>query len=135
MSEQVRRRALRPSSIAAPFGRYSHGVAAEVSDGTLVTVSGQLGLGADGSVPDDVGEQAAICFANVDAILSEAGLSRAHVVHVRAFVTDRSLMGAYMAARDAWLEGSPLVPASTLMIVSGFTRPEFKVEVEVLAVG
>jgi enamine deaminase RidA (YjgF/YER057c/UK114 family) len=26
-------------------------------------------------------------------------------------------------------------PASTLMIVSGFTRPEFKVEVEVIAAG
>jgi enamine deaminase RidA (YjgF/YER057c/UK114 family) len=38
-----------------------------------------------------------------------------------------------MAVRDRVVGDPP--PASTLMIVSGFTRPEFKVEVEVIAVG
>jgi enamine deaminase RidA (YjgF/YER057c/UK114 family) len=38
-----------------------------------------------------------------------------------------------MAARDAWCAGLERLPASTLVIVSGFTRPEFKVEVEVAA--
>jgi enamine deaminase RidA (YjgF/YER057c/UK114 family) len=36
-----------------------------------------------------------------------------------------------MAARDRWVTGEP--PASTLMVVAGFTRPEFKVEIEVVA--
>jgi enamine deaminase RidA (YjgF/YER057c/UK114 family) len=40
-------------------------------------------------------------------------------------------MGGYMAARDRWCAGWPRLPASTLVIVAGFTRPEFKVEVEV----
>ena len=39
-----------------------------------------------------------------------------------------------MDARDAWLSGIKNLPASTLMIVGGFTRPEFLVEVEVIAV-
>ena len=55
------------------------------------------------------------------------------VAHVSAFVTDRAHMVPYMAARDAFLAGTGRVPASTLLIVSGFTRPEFKVEVEVMA--
>ena len=38
-----------------------------------------------------------------------------------------------MAARDGWLAGISRLPASTLVIVSGFTRPEFVVEVEVTA--
>ena len=42
-------------------------------------------------------------------------------------------MAGYMAARDAWLASVPHLPASTLMIVSGFTRPEFVVEIEVVA--
>ena len=42
-------------------------------------------------------------------------------------------MAGYMAARDAWLAGARRLPASTLMIVSGFTRPEFVVEIEALA--
>ncbi|RVA50996.1 RidA family protein, partial [Mesorhizobium sp. M7A.F.Ca.CA.004.09.1.2] len=39
----------------------------------------------------------------------------------------------YMDVRDR-LFSSP-APASTLMIVSGFARPEFKVEVEAIAAG
>jgi enamine deaminase RidA (YjgF/YER057c/UK114 family) len=38
-----------------------------------------------------------------------------------------------MAERDAWLSGVTRLPASTLVIVSGFTRLEFKVEIEVTA--
>lgn len=58
-----------------------------------------------------------------------------HTVHLSAFVTDRQHMGGYMAARDAFLVGLPqtALPTSTLVIVSGFTRPEFLVEVELWA--
>ena len=43
--------ALNPKTIAAPFGRYSHGVVTS-GTGRLVLTSGQLGLRADGSLPD-----------------------------------------------------------------------------------
>jgi hypothetical protein len=52
---------------------------------------------------------------------------------INAFVTDRAHMAGYMAARDRWCAGMARLPASTLVIVSGFTRPEFKVEIEVAA--
>ena len=42
-------------------------------------------------------------------------------------------MAGYMQARDEWLADVARLPASTLVIVSGFTRPEFLVEVEVTA--
>jgi enamine deaminase RidA (YjgF/YER057c/UK114 family) len=123
---------LNPASIAPPFARYAHGVL--VPEGhRLILTSGQLGLGADGSVPDDVGAQARICFANIEAILAAGGAGRADVVRINAFVTDRAFMQGYMAERDAWLAGVDRLPASTLVIVSGFTRPEFKVEIEVTA--
>ena len=73
-------------------------------------------------------------FGNLDAILAEAGSDKDHVLRVNAYVTDRAHMAGYMAARDAWLADSAVLPASTLMIVSGFTRPEFLVEIEVMAV-
>jgi enamine deaminase RidA (YjgF/YER057c/UK114 family) len=122
---------LNPLSIAAPFGAYSHGVA--TPPGQLVLTSGQLGLAADGTVPDTVRAQAEICFANIEAILAEAGLHRSNVLRLNAYVTDRAHMREYMAARDAWLAGLATLPASTLMIVTGFTRPEFLVEVEATA--
>ena len=39
----------------------------------------------------------------------------------------------YMAARDRFIEGLERPPASTLMVVAGFARPEFLVEVEAIA--
>jgi enamine deaminase RidA (YjgF/YER057c/UK114 family) len=124
-------RPLNPPGIRAPFARYSHGV--DVPSGArLVVCSGQLGIAPNERVPEDAGEQAELCFANIAAILAEAGLTLANVVKINAFVTDRAHLKPYMAVRDR-LVGEP-PPASTLMIVSGFARPEFKVEVEVIAV-
>jgi enamine deaminase RidA (YjgF/YER057c/UK114 family) len=125
-------RQITPPDIAPPFARYAHGV--EVPPGRrLVFTSGQLGLAGDGTIPDDAGAQADICLANIDAILRAAGAGREDVVRINAFVTDRAHMAGYMAARDRWLAGVSRLPASTLVIVSGFTRPEFKVEIEVVA--
>ncbi|MEM1233651.1 MAG: RidA family protein [Pseudomonadota bacterium] len=125
-------KSLLPPEIAPPFGRYAHGM--EVPAGWRVAVtSGQLPLARDGSVPEGAEAQAALCFENCGHILREAGMGPADTVRIAAFVTDRAHMPAYMAARDAWLGNAPQLPASTLVIVSGFTRPEFLVEVEVTA--
>ena len=116
--------------IAPPFAAYSHGV--EVMAGArLVFASGQLGLAPDGTVPSGCEAQADICFANVQAILACAGMTLAHVVRINAYVTAREHMAAYMRVRDRMFADHP--PASTLMIVGGFTREEFLVEIEVVA--
>jgi len=125
-------KSLSPAQIAPPFARYAHGI--EIPAGQrLVRTSGQLGLAQDGSVPEGSDAQAEICFANIGHILAAAGMTAADVCHVSAYVTDRSHMAGYMAARDRFLEGREVLPTSTLVIVSGFTRPEFVVEVEVWA--
>jgi len=126
------RRPLAPTAIRPPFARYSHAV--EVGAGSrLVFVSGQLGAEADDSVPPSVEAQAERCFLNIAAILAEAGLGLADIVRIDAFVTAREHMRGYMAVRDRMVGDPP--PASTLMIVGGFTRPEFVVEVAVVAAG
>ncbi|WP_374637961.1 RidA family protein [Paracoccus sp. (in: a-proteobacteria)] len=124
--------ALNPKTIAAPFGRYSHGIVTHGA-GRLLLTSGQLGLRADGSLPDGALAQARQCFANCAAILAEAGLGPREVLRINAFVTDRAHFPDYMTARDEFLTGVEVLPASTLVIVSGFTRPEFLVEVELTA--
>lgn len=125
-------KSLTPQSIRPPFAAYAHGV--EVPAGArLVVTSGQLGLRADDTLPDGAQAQAEQCFANCAAILAEAGMGPADVIRINAFVSDRAHMAGYMAARDAWLSGVTRLPASTLVIVLGFTRPEFLVEVEVTA--
>ena len=127
-------KSLTPGSIAPPFARYGHGVLLPANQ-RIIRTSGQLGLAADGSVPTDAFDQAQICFGNITAILGEGGMGPTDVFHLSAYVTDRAHMQGYMAARDAFLAACPDdgLPSSTLIIVSGFTRPEFKVEVEVWA--
>ena len=125
-------RPLTAAAIAPPLARYSHAV--EVAAGEkLVVCSGQLGMGDDGQVPPSVAGQAERCFENVRAILAAGGLGMEHVVRISAFVTSRDDLADYMAVRDRYIADPP--PASTLMIVSGFSRPEFLVEVEVIAAG
>ena len=125
-------RPLTPNAIRPPFARYSHAV--EVSPGTrLIFCSGQLGIGPEGDPPGDVEGQASLCFENISAILREAGLDFSALVRINAFVTGREHMAGYMRVRDRYVADPP--PASTLMIVAGFTRPEFLVEVEAVAAG
>ncbi len=123
---------LTPNALRPPFARYAHGV--EIPAGwRIVQTSGQLGIGADDSVPEDARAQADICFASIREILAAADMGPDDVAHISAYVTDRAHMAGYMAARDAFLAETDRLPSSTLLIVSGFTRPEFKVEVEVMA--
>jgi enamine deaminase RidA (YjgF/YER057c/UK114 family) len=125
-------RALMPGTIHPPFSRYSHGIEAPPG-ARLVVCAGQLGIAADGTVPEGAEAQTALALANLEAILAEGGMGRADVVRLNAYVTDRAHLAGYMAARNAFFAEVDPPPASTLVIVSGFARPEFVVEVECIA--
>lgn len=121
---------LTPNTLRPPFARYSHAV--EVPAGhRLIFCSGQLGIEPDDSIPDDTGAQTELCFANIAKILEAAGGTLADIVRINAYVTGREHLRPYMDVRDR-LFTDP-APASTLMIVSGFARPEFTVEIEAVA--
>jgi enamine deaminase RidA (YjgF/YER057c/UK114 family) len=123
-------RSINPATIPPPLARYSHGILVPPGAELLVT-SGQLGIAPGDQVPDDVEAQCVLCFENIKAILTAAGMSFADVIRFNAFVTDRAFFPIYGAVRSRYVEGDAF--ASTLVIVSGFTRPEFKVEVEITA--
>jgi enamine deaminase RidA (YjgF/YER057c/UK114 family) len=128
----MQRRAATPSSIKAPFGRYNHGILLSGPPPTL-HLSGQLGIAPDGSIPDDVTAQAEQAFANIDAILAEAGLARRHVVKLTTYLLEPADRLAYMAVRDTWVEEP--APASTLIFIKALALPALRVEIEALAVG
>jgi 2-iminobutanoate/2-iminopropanoate deaminase len=123
-------RHLTPASIRTPAAHYSHGV--EVPAGSrLIYCAGQLGVAPDGTIPEGVEAQTEQCFRNAAAVLAEGGMGLKDIVRINAFVSGREHLKGYMAVRDR-LFGSP-PPASTLVIVTGFARPEFVVEVEAVA--
>jgi 2-iminobutanoate/2-iminopropanoate deaminase len=123
-------RVVSPSSIRAPFARYSHAIL--IPPGAqMLLASGQLGVAPDDTVPPDVEAQCVLCFENIKAILADAGMTFADVVRFNAFTTDRAHFAIYGAVRGRYVATDAF--ASTLVVVAGFTRPEFKVEVEVTA--
>ncbi|MGI9363778.1 MAG: RidA family protein [Rhizobiaceae bacterium] len=125
-------KALSCDKIHPPFGHYSQGT--EIPAGwRVVKTSGQLGIMLDGTIPEDAYSQACVCFESISRILAKATMSAGDVAHISAYVTDREHFGDYMRARDEFMGGVDRLPGSTLLIVSGFTRSEFKVEVEVTA--
>ncbi len=127
-----KRQAINPPSIRAPYAKYSHGIVVPAG-GRLLVTSGQLGVAPDDTIPDDVEAQCVLCFENIKAILTDAGLSLQDVIRFTAFVTNRAYFPIYGAVRNRYVQGDAF--ASTLVIVSGFTLPQFKVEVEATAVG
>ena len=111
------------------IGPYSQAIQA----GGWVFVSGQLPLDpAGGNMPAGVAEQTESCLRNVAAILGQAGLKMSDVVKTTVFLTDRTLLAPYRAARAAAFAGH--APASTLLFVAGLADPKFVVEVEAEAV-
>lgn len=119
-----------PPSVRKPFGAYNHGLLTPPGSSLLVT-SGQLGIAPDETIPESVAAQAELCFEAIGAILAEAGMTYADVIRISGFVTRREDFPAYMAVRDRYTLDPK--PVSTLIVVGGFTRAEFLVEVEVTA--
>ena len=116
-----------PSAVRAPATRYSHAALVQGERRRLV-ISGQVGQAPDGSVPATGEGQIAQAYANLRAVLEAHGMSIANVVKSTAFLTDRALLPAYRAARDAVFADH--APASTLLIVAGLADPRWMVEIE-----
>lgn len=123
-------RALSPTSIRPPLARYSHGIAIP-SGQRLVFVAGQLGIDRDDRIPTDSESQANLCFSNIAAILAEDGMTMANIVRLSVYVTAREHMEGYRRSRDQQFPGTP--PTTTLIVVAGLVRPEFLIEIEVIA--
>jgi len=124
------RRALNPSSVPlSPF--YSQGI--EVSSvGSLVFVSGQIGVDEDRIPAEGIGDQTRRAIANVHAVLAEAGLTAADVVKQTIYLTSQEHVGGFVEAAATALGSEP--PATTLLLVSGLSDPALLVEIEAIAV-
>jgi reactive intermediate/imine deaminase len=121
-------RRLMVDSQLAPVSHYCHVVRA----GNLVWVSGALGVSADGSIPADVGEQAELALASIDACLKAAGAGAEHVVKVTVYLIDIGDRARINPARQRYFGEHR--PASTLVGVASLVLPGAKVEIEAQAV-
>jgi enamine deaminase RidA (YjgF/YER057c/UK114 family) len=124
-------RAVTPAGIAPPAARYAHAVLSEPG-GRMLHTSGVVPIRPDGTVPDDLGEQVATVWANLSAILAEAGMDVTDVVSITTYVVGGQDLATVMAGRDAFMAGH--LAASTLVPVATLARPEWLVEIALIAV-
>jgi 2-iminobutanoate/2-iminopropanoate deaminase len=123
-------REVAPSSIAAPAANYAHAVVTEGRARWLHT-SGVVPTAPDGSVPSELADQAAVVWANIGAILDEAEMTPADIVSVVTYAVVGEPLAPLMAARDAFMGGHRA--ASTLVTVPALARPEWRLEIAVVA--
>ncbi|MBU8540756.1 RidA family protein [Falsiroseomonas tokyonensis] len=116
-----------PDGVHAPGARYAHAALVE-GPGRRLVISGQIGVAPDGTVAAAGADQIAQAFRNLRAVLAAHGMAPEHIVKLGVFLTDRALIPAFRAQRDAVL--GPICPCSTLLIVAGLADPRFVFEVE-----
>jgi 2-iminobutanoate/2-iminopropanoate deaminase len=121
-----------PSTIAPPAANYAHAVLS-TNSANILHVSGQVAARLDGTIPDDVADQAEVVWSNIAAILAEAGMEMADIVSITTYVVADFMasLPEVMAARDAALAGHRA--ASTLVTVPALARPAWKIEVAIVA--
>ncbi|MFJ9312915.1 RidA family protein [Pimelobacter simplex] len=122
----------RPAGLP-PSNGYSHVTVA--GPGRLVHVSGQVPARADGTVvdPTDVAAQTEQVFEHLQTALAAAGAGWGDVVKMGYFLTDLADLPVVRGVRDRYLDPDRL-PASSLVQVAGLVHPDFRVEIDAVAV-
>jgi len=93
--------------------------------------SGTPGLAINGDLPSDITGQAEIAWKHVIDILEQADMGLADLVTVTQYLTRAEDIPAYGRVRTRFL--GELRPASMLLIVPQLFKPEFLVELEIIA--
>ena len=104
------------------------GISRAVRVGNRVLVSGTAPIWPDGSCDPDPAAQTRRCLEIIVAALREAGAEAADVVRTRMFITDAADSEA-IGAVHAEVFGEAR-PVSTMVVVTGFLDPRWKVEIE-----
>ena len=124
------KRVLNPAAVRAK-GSYSPGW--EVSGGRAVFVAGQIPWDENGNTvcKGDVAGQTRQVFANIGAVLAEAGGSLDDVVKITVFAADIRYRDEINRVRTETF--SEPYPASTQVAVASLVDPEWLVEIEAVA--
>ena len=105
-----------------------------VRAGNMVFLRGQVGTDLEGNLiglgdPEAQAEQA---MRNVKQLLEEAGSCLDHTCKITIYLTDRGYREPVYRVVGKWLKG--VFPVSTGVVVSGLAKPEWLMEIDVIAV-
>jgi 2-iminobutanoate/2-iminopropanoate deaminase len=116
--------------IASQIGTYSDAIEVPARQRWLFT-SGTPGLPTTGEVPQDISSQAELAWKHIMSLLDRSGMSVADLVKVTQYLTRAEDIPAYGRVPPRFLGEAR--PASMLLVVPQLVRPEFLLEIEVIA--
>ena len=121
-----------PPTLSKPTG-YTH-IVEVTGPAKTVYIAGQVARDSDGNIvgAGDMKAQAEQVFKNLEAALAAAGATFADVVKMNIYVTDMDDAPSMRKVRARYFGETS--PASTLVQVVHLARPEFMLEIEVIAV-
>lgn len=98
-----------------------------------VYVRGQTAMDLNGKIVGigDPGAQTENAMACVKTLLEEAGARLEDIVKITIYITDRANREPVYQVVGKWLKG--VYPVSTGLIVQGLARPEYLMEIDVVA--
>ncbi len=123
-------RPIEPATIAPPAANYVHAMVTESPRRWLHT-SGVVPTRLDGTTPEAIADQAEVVWDNIGALLDDAGMATSDIVSVTTYAVVGQALGDVMAARDRALGDHRA--ASTLVTVPALARPEWQMEIAIVA--
>jgi len=105
-----------------------------VRAGNMLFLRGQVGTDFDGNLvglgdPEAQTDQA---MQNVKQLLEEAGSCLDHICKITIYLVDRGYREPVYRTVGKWLKG--VFPVSTGVVVAGLAKPEWLMEIDVIAV-
>jgi len=119
--------------LAEPNGHFAQATKAGLS-GELVFISGMTARNAEGGITGvgDISAQTHQVCQNLEAAITAAGGSLDDIARVDVYVRDINDFEAIHAVRRQYFTGD--APASTMVEVSAFVKPEYLIEINAIAV-
>jgi reactive intermediate/imine deaminase len=99
--------------------------------GGFVEVAGQVGVGPDFKIPDDISGQAELAFTNLKNVLEAAGSDLRHVMHLTQYFTNIGDVAAVDAVFVRFFPDN--YPARTVVQVAALVLPNLKLEIQARA--
>jgi enamine deaminase RidA (YjgF/YER057c/UK114 family) len=119
-----------PQEVHDPVGSYSHQIEIRGNERLLV-ISGQVGMRADGTVPEDPLEQIDVAFENILRNLRAAGMDVEDLIKITYYLVGEIDTAKRREVILSKLQGHR--PCSTLLYVAGLASPVYKVEIDAWA--
>ena len=122
-------------AIVTDAGRHAYDnyhFAPAVRGGGLTILSGQIGAGADGKVPETAEEEFRNAWRAIGGVLEAAGLGYEDILELTSYHVDMPRhMGKFMKVKDEFLQAP--WPAWTAIGITALANPDARAEIRVIA--